>query len=92
MFIRINVKIQKYLNLMNMYSPNEIYLLNASDQDTTALLTESLPYAEAFPNEAITDIHFYYGPIPNPEISITFFMRKLTIQIYKWQRLLLGEN
>ena len=61
---------------MNMYSPNEIYVLNASDQGATELLTESLPYAEAFLNEAITDIHFYYGPIPNPEISITFFILK----------------
>ena len=59
-----------------MYSPNEIYLLNAPDQGTTALLTESPPYAEPFSNEAITDIYFYYGPIPNPEISITFLILK----------------
>ena len=66
---------------MNMYSPNDIYLLNASDQGTTAFLAKSLPYAEPFPYEAITDIYFYYGPIPNPEISITFLILKSIIII-----------
>ena len=59
----------------------EINILNTPDQGITSLPAQSPPFAEPFPNEAITDIYFYYGPIPNPSISITFLILKIIIII-----------